>query len=611
MTPRSKFLLLAFLLGFSVTVSADQLRNQLAGNPSPYLAMHSGDPTAWQSWSRKTVELARRQNKLLFISIGYYSCRWCHVMQRESYRNPQIAEYINAHYIPVKVDRETEAALDAYLIGFAERSEGYSGWPLNVFMTPDGYPLFATVYQPPEKFLQILKRMQALWMQSPAELKRLASEAQPHGNGPGKPERQIGLANALSKEVSTVALKIGAPMNGGFGSANKFPLSPQLAYFLGQLGEKKDKPLKDFIALTLDNMARYGLRDHLGGGFFRYTVDPGWRTPHFEKMLYDNAQLALVYMNAATVYRNQHYRDIAKETLDFMKAQMLDASGALISSYSAIDSREIEGGYYLWRKQDIQEVLAPGEWQVYRRYAGLDDPSPLDDGYLPMEIETPGEIAAQLHMSEARVQNLVQSSEQKLLSVRKKRKSVPDSKLLAGWNGLALSTFSRAATYFDSTEYRQVAQGIRDYLVTSLWDGQRLLRAKADGKPVGRASLADYAFVTRGLLDWARLTGKAEDYNLARLVVNQAWKRFYGNHGWNLSEPGFIPMEAPVDVVVDDATPSPSATVISASYEIAQKLNDQALRSEALAAANSGQSLIKSDPFWYVSQIHAIDVTSR
>lgn len=606
MNPGLKRSLFVLLLMLSPACFAGELHNQLAGNPSPYLAMHGHDPTAWQAWSRKAIELARKQNKLLFVSVGYFSCHWCHVMQRESYRNAEIASYINQHYIPVKVDRETEAALDAYLIAFADRTQGYSGWPLNVFMTPEGYPLFATVYQPPEQFLQLLQKMQGLWTQSPNELRRLASEAQPHGSGPGKPVPQTRLAAELSAKVEQLALQIGSPMTGGFGAANKFPLAPQLDFLLDRITQHKDKALKEFIDLTLENMARYGLRDHLGGGFFRYTVDPGWRTPHFEKMLYVNAQLAKIYMKAAGIYRDDAFRQIARETLDFMQSQMTDSRGALIASFSAIDSHNVEGGNYLWQRDQVKRLLTAKEWKVYRIYAGLNDPSPLEEGYLPMEMHTTEEIAAQLHMVRNKVQKLVQSSEQKLYAARQERKPVRDTKLLAGWNGLALSAFCEGARQFNNKDYRQAARRIRDYIVDRLWGGDRLLRAVDNGKAFGQASLEDYAYASGGLLDWANLNRKAEDYKLARSVVRQAWKRFYGKHGWNRSEAGFIPMESPVDVIQDGPTPSPSATVITVSLKLAKELNDDELHQQALAAANSGQHLISSDPFWYVSQIHAL-----
>lgn len=598
------YLLLASLM--SASAAGAELRNRLAGSASPYLAMHAQDPTAWQNWSKETVELARKQGKPLFVSVGYFSCHWCHVMQRESYRNPEIADYINRHYIPVKVDRETEPALDAYLIGFAGRTQGYSGWPLNVFMSPEGYPMYATVYLPPKEFLQLLQKMQSLWSQSPGELSRLAAEAQPHGNGPGKPVSQAKLGKTLGIKVEQLALQLGAPLTGGFGEANKFPLAPQLDFLLNRVSAGGDSSLRDFVGLTLDNMARYGLRDHLGGGFFRYTVDPGWRTPHFEKMLYDNALLASIYMKASRVYRNDEYRHIARETLDFMQSEMFDRRGAMIASFSAIDQRNVEGGYYLWRKDELKKLLTSDEWRAYRLYAGMTDPSPLEDGYLPMPVMTAKDIGRQLQMQEQEVRALVRSSNKKLLERRSERTLLRDDKLLAGWNGLALSAFSTAAERFADKGYARTAGRIRDYLLTTLWDGRRLLRAGDQGRPLGQASLEDYAYVAKGLLDWARLTGKTEDYQQARTVVHQAWSRFYGDHGWRLSEAGFIPMEPPVDVISDGPMPSPSAVVVDVSLQLADKLQDRKLRRQALAAANSGQALVQADPFWYVSQIQSI-----
>jgi len=596
-------LVLALLLVSQATAA---LRNQLGGNASPYLEMHAKDPTAWQAWSRQSVELARKQNKLLFVSIGYFSCHWCHVMQRESYRNPEIAAYINQHFIPVKVDREIEPALDAHMIAFADRSLGYSGWPLNVFLTPEGYPLYATVYLPPKDFLQLLQKLQGLWEQDGVNLAQLAAAEQAGGKGPGKPVAQPELAKQLVRKAQTMALQLGSPMTGGFGEANRFPFATQLDFLLEHERKNSNPKMRHFLKLTLDNMARYGLRDHLAGGFFRYTVDPGWRTPHFEKMLYDNAQLAMVYMKAGKVLGDPGYLQVARDTLNFMQRDMHHASGAMIASFSAIDDKGVEGGYYLWEKMQLQQLLTADEWQAYRLYAGMVDPSPLDQGYLPMQMKTEDEVARALQLPPGKVRGLVDSSTRKMLSRRSGRSLPRDDKRLASWNGLALAAFSVAAQEFPDAAYRQTAQGIRNYLVTGLWDGKQLVRAREDNKIVGQASLEDYAAVAHGLLEWARLTGEESDYRIARDVVEQGWQRFYTNHGWRMSEPGFIPMEAPVDAIIDDHLPSPSGLLLEVSFQLASRLNDKALRDRALAAANSGQQLLTEQPFWYASHIQAL-----
>lgn len=606
LTPRLTLFLALVLFAMLPGPLRAQLQNQLDNNPSPYLAMHATDPTAWQTWSRQAVELARKQKKLVFVSVGYFSCHWCHVMQKESYRDKQIAEFINRHFIPVKIDRETEPALDAHLIAFADRTQGYSGWPLNVFLTPDGYPLYAAVYLPPRDFLELMQKLQGLWQQDAQNLATIAAAEQPGGSGPGKPIVQDRLAKELSQKIETVALQLGSPMQGGFGDANKFPYATQLDFLLGRV-DRNSEELKKFLRLTLDNMAHYGLRDHLQGGFFRYTVDPGWKTPHFEKMLYDNAQLAMVYMKAGKILRDDFYFDVARDTLGFMADRMRRDNGAMIASLSAIDDKGVEGGYYLWDKSEVERLLAKEEWQVFRLYAGMVDPPPLEEGYLPMQATTESDVASTLGLPVETVRARVRSSKGKLLKARSQRKLPEDNKLLAGWNGLALAAFSMAAREFSSDEYRQTAKDIRDYLVSDLWNNGQLYRAIDKGKRFGRASLEDYAAVARGLLYWARLTGETADFHLARDVVLQAWSRFYTKRGWRLSEPGFIPMEAPVDAMIDDHLPSPSGLVLNVSRELAVKLNDPGLLDRVRSAANSGHGQVTADPFWFVSHVQAMN----
>ena len=296
----NKSALILLLLFFALGSQAQPLKNSLGNHPSPYLAMHGQDPVAWQQWGPKVFERARRENKLVFVSIGYFSCHWCHVMQRESYRNPEIARFINRHYIPVKVDRELRPALDTRLIEFVQQTRGYSGWPLNVFVTPEGYPLVGLVYLPPKNFLNLLTNLDRQWQQKRNELKRLARQ---YGENTGKPVRSDGPDFRMRVReyyglFIAEALSLGDDMAGGFGKQNKFPQSPQLLALLRAYELKPDKRVERFLRLTLDQMANRGLHDMLRGGFYRYVVDPSWDIPHFEKMLYDNAQLVEVYFRA-------------------------------------------------------------------------------------------------------------------------------------------------------------------------------------------------------------------------------------------------------------------------------------------------------------------------
>lgn len=264
----------ALLLAWSLSAIPAPLANHLKNSPSPYLAAHGGDPVAWQEWSPAALALARKQNKLLFVSIGYFSCHWCHVMQRESYRNPEIAALINQSFIPVKVDRELDVALDAEMIAFARRTRGSAGWPLNVFITPEGYPLYATLYSKPDRFLNLLSDMRDQWQADSSGLKVQAKEAAPVEPAATIVQPTAELAAAYRKQLVDDALAQADMVRGGFNQARKFPAAPQLAALLEIEEWQPDARLAGWLRLTLDQMARGGLRDHVAGGFFRYTVDP-------------------------------------------------------------------------------------------------------------------------------------------------------------------------------------------------------------------------------------------------------------------------------------------------------------------------------------------------
>ncbi len=584
-------LLLVVLPLLSPAALGAPLSNQLKNHPSPYLAMHATDPVAWQDWNASAVERARREGKLLYISVGYFSCHWCHVMQRETYKNPDIARFLNRHFVPVKVDRELEPALDARLIEFAERTRGVSGWPLNVFVTPEGHPVYAALYVPPTEFKQVLERLQGLWASDRAALERLAREEAARGLVPPP-------APARASSLTGEALAQADFIHGGFGEQSKFPSAPQLQALLAQQATKSNARLEEFLALTLDNMATLGLYDHLGGGFFRYTVDPSWKTPHFEKMLYDNALLARVYLHAARVLRQPRYDAVARATLDFMARDMHGTNGALIASLSAVDDKNVEGGYYLWSSDALAASLTEREAQAYRLVYGMQDAAPFEAGYLPLRVLTVPEAAKRLGMEPSDVEALLTQAADKLRAARVKRGLPRDTKLLAGWNGLALTTFAEAARITNEPRYREVAGGIRKYLANTLWDGQILKRAVDKGRAVGAVALEDYAYVAQGLLAWARLTNAARDYETARAVASAAWRQFYSERGWRLSGATLIQAGADEAAIADGPLPSPSAILIEASLAISDETGDAALKKMAQAALEKGRAAVRQDAFW-------------
>jgi hypothetical protein len=585
---------------------AAPLANQLKGNASPYLALHAADPVAWQEWGAGVVERARRENKLIYLSIGYFSCHWCHVMQRESYRDARIAGFINQHFIPVKIDRELEPALDARMLAFVEATRGRGGWPLNVFITPEGYPLHASLYLPPHEFLGVLQRITRLWQADSQSLAQSARAADTQDTPVTAWPRDRSVA-ALVAELMTAAHKLADPMQGGFGEQSRFPMAPQWAFLLRYYEHKPDEQLKAMLLLNLDQMAQRALQDHLSGGFFRYTVDPAWNEPHFEKMLYDNALLARLYRHAARVFGRADYAAIADRTLDFMQTELRSPGGGLIAALSAVDARGVEGGYYLWPRAQLTALLSKDEYRAYALRYGVRGSPAFDAGFLPVPALTPAEVAARLRRSPAVTGALLASGEKKLLSARAKRQAPRDTKVLAAWNGLALAAYAEAARGGGKKDYADSARAIRSYIAQRLWDGTALRRAEADGRPLGSVTLEDYAYVALGLLEWAELSGKEEDFRLARQVLDRGWTVYYGADGWRHPQGGAIlPGAGAAGMTGDGPTPSPAGVMAQVSLRLARQYHDRSLKARALTALRQNGARLAHDPFWHVTELSAL-----
>jgi len=590
-----------------VTATGPILANGLRGHDSPYLAMHGDDPVAWQTWSAEVLAQAKKQNRLLFISIGYFACHWCHVMQRETYRNPQVAKLLNKHFISVKVDRELNPALDAYLIDFVQRTRGAAGWPLNVFLTPEGHPLVGLTYLPKDRFFTLLTDLQQQWQQAPLYLAQTAAKAAAMLKGePARPDPALKPGDGRRYETVLVqqALQLSDEMDGGFGEQSKFPMAPQLEALLSAYEHNSTPSLKSFLTLTLDRMATQGIRDHLGGGFYRYTTDPGWQMPHFEKMLYDNALLASVYLRAATLFKRTDYIVIARDTLDFMLDNMRGPQGALFASFSAVDADNVEGGYYLWEDEMLQSILTHKEYRLLQVLWGLEGHADFAAGHLPRVQMSLDEAASQLQIDKNLAQKHYQSAREKLLSVRARRNLPVDDKLLAAWNGLALTVLAEAARLPGGEKYRNAAKGVRDYLLNTLWDGQHLLRAKGKQGELGQAGLEDYAFAAQGLLAWAELTNNDDDdFQLVTRWVNDAWRRFYSGTGWLLSDQTLLPSGFGVAMLDESPLPSPSSTLLKISLIVAQRSNDRLLMARIKQALAAGHTQLQQAAFSYPSQV--------
>jgi uncharacterized protein YyaL (SSP411 family) len=379
-------------------------------------------------------------------------------------------------------------------------------------------------------------------------------------------------------------------LHGGLGQAGKFPMAPQLHALLERQALQPDAKLAEFLRLTFDQMAARGLRDHVGGGFFRYTTDPGWDTPHFEKMLYDNAHLAMLYLRASAVLRQPRYGDIARGTLDFMQDEMLDASGGLYSSTSAVDAAGREGATYLWERDELKQRLSPqafaAAWRVWR----LDAPRSFDNGYLPAEYRTPTVDERRLLANAARI----------LRPLRHARSLPKDDKLNAGLNGLALSAFSHAIQL--DPAYRLRADRLQHFLLMRLVREGRLMKALARGQILPHAELEDYAYVVQGLLDHADATGNGQSRAQARHLAHTAWQLFWSEKGWKREMRPLLATLQAEPALADGALYSPSEVLILASL----RLRDPALQRRARRAAGWRLPAMERDAYAYPTRLRVL-----
>jgi uncharacterized protein YyaL (SSP411 family) len=587
----SRFLFFIILF-FSSISHANDLKN----NASPYLAMHGNDPVNWMQWNKATLAKAKKENKIIFISIGYFSCHWCHVMQRESYQSKTIAALLNKDYISVKVDRELNPVLDKRLIEFVQITTGSAGWPLNVFLTPDGYPLVGATYMPHDNFATVLKRLQKRWKTDAQALGDMAKNRNETLTNMLETQERTSSNKSISNAINhlqQVIMKNADTLQGGFGN-RKFPSTPQLSALLAISKQKKDATIDDFLQLTLNQMARKGLHDDIGGGFYRYTVDPAWEIPHFEKMLYTNALIPLLFFDAAEHYNNPEYRQVALETLHFVIESMRGKGNAYISSLSAVDNKNEEGGFYLWTRQQLAKILNKQELDLAYKVWGLNQTNELAAGNLPRRDGSLAEMAKKMAKPIKIFEKDINTIRNKLKAYRNKHRGLPrDTKLLASQNGMLLGAFSKGISY-DQSLYKY-ADRLATFL-QNLWNGKQLRRSAADAT---QGTLDDYAAVAWGLLSWGKSTGNTKAIQTGLAIARTAWKRFYQHGIWRETTQSLLPKGTKLSHLQDGAIPSAEFFLLSAS----QLSDDANLRRNISAVLGNSTRSIEVDPYAYASII--------
>lgn len=516
--------------------------NRLSRERSPYLLQHANNPVDWYAWHAEAFERARADDKPIFLSIGYSTCHWCHVMEHESFENAQIAEMLNRDFVSIKVDREERPDVDRVYMAFVQATTGQGGWPMTVFLTPDLKPFYGGTYFPPTSrwgrpgFSDLLTELARVWKEDRARVNEAASELterlQSVALG-GRAEAEVGDARALDTAVAQFQANFDRH-RGGFGQAPKFPRPSELLLLLREHARTGSEPALQMVTATLRAMAVGGMRDHIGGGFHRYSVDADWRVPHFEKMLYDQAQLVLAYLEAAQATHDDFYATVAEDTLDYVLRDMTSAEGGF---YSAEDADSVppeqaggakphktEGAFYIWSDAEIGEVLGD-DAPIARRRFGIEpegnapsDPQGEFTGKNLLYIAQPiSDIAVRSGRTEEAVVAALGRIRRKLFERRALRpRPHLDDKVLTAWNGLMIAALARAARVLPRSPNRDVylhaARRAALFIRQTLWrdDGPTLLRRYRDGDAAIDAYAEDYAYLIWGVLELLQATGDPE-----------------------------------------------------------------------------------------------------
>ncbi|MDG2391252.1 MAG: DUF255 domain-containing protein [Planctomycetaceae bacterium] len=537
-------------VGLAEDSSPKTTSNRLADESSPYLLLHAHNPVNWYPWGPEAFEAAKKENKPIFLSIGYSSCYWCHVMERLVFENKEIAAAMNEQFINIKVDREERPDVDdiymTSLIVYNQLigSPSGGGWPLSIFLTPDGKPFAGGTYFPPADtkdgrtgFPTVMERVSGLWQDNEKSIRANADVMTNVVKRQMTPMLDLGSVTLKESNIdrSIQALKEsydpeygGIDFNTSRPDGPKFPTPSKLSLLMHAARVNQDDEAQQMVLKTLTEIAQGGIRDHLEGGFHRYSTDREWLVPHFEKMLYDQAQLVPMYLSAWELTEDRLYKDAAVETLEFVLTKMTDKTGGF---YSAIDAEteSVEGKHYVWSKAEIVEALGEKSAEQFFAVYGLNNPNPFEHGYVLHLSQSIKESAEQLGQTESDLRNNLEKWKQQLLTIRNNRKQpLLDDKVLVSWNALMIEAFAKAGRVLEEPRYTAVAVKAAEFIQQNMVDEEgHLLRTARDGKAKLNAYLDDYAFYVSALLELYRSTNDEKWLTAARTWNDRQLDRFW------------------------------------------------------------------------------------
>ena len=598
--------------------TSDRKPNRLHAETSPYLLQHAYNPVDWYPWGPEALTAARSANKPILLSIGYSACHWCHVMERESFENAAIAAVMNRHFICIKVDREERPDLDEiYMAATVAMNNGQGGWPMTVFLTPDQEPFFAGTYFPPEDrwgrpgFGTLLTKIADYWTKDVAGVRTQAKELTERLKGEGRIPSPISVSESVLEDAVTQFSEEFDETHGGFGGAPKFPPAAGLSLLLRCYRRSGDARTLAMVTKTLDRMAAGGIYDHIGGGFARYSTDAQWLVPHFEKMLYDNALLARVYVEAYQVTGNQDYRQVACEVLDYVLREMTGPAGGFYSATDA-DSEGVEGKFFVWQPADVL-ALVENEADA-RQFCALYDITEKgnwEHASIPNRLRPLSDVAKELNRTGDELSETAARLKPLLYRARQQRVAPGlDDKVLTAWNGMMLSAMAEAARVFGETRYRDAAMHTADFLLkTHVRSDGRLLRTSRAGRAHLDAYLEDYAYLAEGLIDLYEAGAPERYLQAATGFADRLLADFM-----DTEQGGFFTTARSHETLIlrsrdgaDGATPSANAVAASALARLACHFDRQDWRDAAVAAIRAYGRQITRYPRAFAKSLSVVD----
>ncbi|HEX7737714.1 MAG TPA: thioredoxin domain-containing protein [Ktedonobacteraceae bacterium] len=566
------------------TTSPRPHTNRLINETSPYLLQHAHNPVNWYPWGEEALRKARDEDKPILLSVGYSACHWCHVMERESFENERIADVMNTHFVSIKVDREERPDIDGIYMQAVQAITRQGGWPMTVFLTPDGRPFYGGTYFPPQDrqygrqtlpgFQTILQSVANLYAQQRSDVEEQADQLATFlRQKSDAPLRSMGTFPALESVSLDLLTGAGRELmgefdetNGGFGDAPKFPNTMSLEFLLrlhlhrqrDELPGAEGRSELEVIETSLKRMAHGGIYDQLGGGFHRYSVDAEWLVPHFEKMLYDNALLSRLYLHAYLVTGETFYRRVATQTLDYVMREMTSPEGGFYSTQDA-DSEGEEGKFFLWTPSEIEELLPARDAQLFMLYYDVSERGNFEGKNILHVSKKLAVIAEGAGVSEEEYKEVLRRGRATLFAAREQRiKPARDEKVLTAWNGLMLRSFAETARYLQRADYLQVARNNAEFLLRELAPNGRLLRTYKDGHAHLKGYLEDYFFLADGLLALYEADFEPRWFEEARRLVGEAIAFFGDEENGGFFDTGVDHEELlsrPKDIM-DNATPA-------------------------------------------------------